>query len=301
MKKVYFGVAALALLAGFGFGVINNSGVPEAIAAPGEERLNITLDNSVMFADEVTSESSAKVLKELLTKNSKLKAGQPLYLIVNSPGGEVTAGEDLIAAVKQLGRPVHTITLYAASMGSNITNRLGKRFVHPNGLYMYHRMRSFSYGQIPGEYNTDVNLVLAMADRLDGTNASRLGLSLDEYRLKVINEYYVSGSNAVNEKSADAVANISCNEAAIKAEQKIEYRFWGVIVEVKYSRCPAIIGPVAVEIYEELVGTNPKTGEPTITRRRLGFKGSGLTRAQIEGVFGRKSPTARAILPDESY
>jgi ATP-dependent Clp protease protease subunit len=261
----------------------------------GEEEVLASDNNTVLLSDEVNDETMARLLKEILQKDAKLKSGEPIYIILNTPGGSVSAGEDLIEALNKLNRPIHTITLYAASMGSNISNRLGKRLSHPNGLYMYHRMRSFSYGQVPGEYNTDVEQTLAMADRLDNTNATRMKLSLSDYRAKVINEYYTRGKQAVAENSADAVAVIKCDAALINKEITQKFYFWGLEIVIKYSGCPSIIGPISVEITEETV-VEGKDGKPSTIRKRVGRDALKSAAPLIEAKFGRNSPTTNAIL-----
>ena len=83
----------------------------------------------------------AGVMEEALRKDSELEEGKPIYLVLYSPCGSIVAGRELINFLKGLGRDVHTISLFATSMGFHTAQSLGKRYSLPNGTLMTHKAR----------------------------------------------------------------------------------------------------------------------------------------------------------------
>jgi ATP-dependent Clp protease protease subunit len=117
----------------------------------------LTENNHINFNEKVTDEFVAKKQLELFTKNNLLYRHEPLYVVLDTPGGSVTAGLAFIDNIKSLGRPVHTITIFAASMGYQIVQELGIRYITPSGTLMSHRGAiSGISGQVPGELKLSI-------------------------------------------------------------------------------------------------------------------------------------------------
>ena len=77
----------------------------------------ITLEakNTLVLSGPVTSDSVAKLQSEANAMSSKLKDGDKIYLVLDTPGGSVFAGMDLIDHLRALPQKIETITLFAAS------------------------------------------------------------------------------------------------------------------------------------------------------------------------------------------
>ena len=73
------------------------------------------------------------------------KSNMPVYLLINSPGGSVAAGNVFIDAMriaKSRGVDVKCITsIYAASMAFSILANCSERFVLPNSKLLFHPAR----------------------------------------------------------------------------------------------------------------------------------------------------------------
>ena len=77
-------------------------------------------DRIVMISGEITEASMDIAVGELLFLNSQDQQ-TPIYLYINSPGGDVIAGNELIDTMNFISAPVYTIALgMAASMGGAI-------------------------------------------------------------------------------------------------------------------------------------------------------------------------------------
>jgi ATP-dependent protease ClpP protease subunit len=92
------------------------------------KEIKLTKDNVLVLDQAFTGPSVAKLIQEARQKDADLKSGYPMYLFLNTPGGSIQAGLELIEALKGLNRPIHTITLFAASMGWQLLQHLGDRY-----------------------------------------------------------------------------------------------------------------------------------------------------------------------------
>lgn len=219
--------------------------IPTAFSS--DRDILLTEDNSISFNQAFTSVFVAKKQLELLIKSSKLPKHKPLYVVLDTPGGSVSDGLSFIDTVKSLDRNVHTITIFAASMGYQVVQELGIRYIVPSGQLMSHRGAiSGLSGQIPGELNARLNHIQQILEDMNVRAAKRVGMSLEKYQDLIINEYWVSGRHAVSQKHADFVANVSCDNNLINSSdtQKVFTPFGEVTL--KFSKCPLISVPVDV-------------------------------------------------------
>jgi len=143
MKKVF---ALVAALMGCATTPVHAGTKPHVV--------EITAENSVVLRGAMTELSTSKVLSEIILKDRDLPAGEPLYLYIDSPGGEIVSGTQMIEGIKGLSREVITITQFSASMAFITVQSLGKRLIMPSGVLMSHRAKGGVEGQIPGEMDT---------------------------------------------------------------------------------------------------------------------------------------------------
>lgn len=229
----------------------------KAIGTTPVATIKLTRSNTIIFRTDVDALSVAKVQKELLQKNKQLGMGEPIYLVLDTPGGDIIAGNQLIDTAKSIGRPVHTITLFAASMGFNFVQRLGKRYILPSGTLMAHRARvSGVGGQIPGEFLTAAATLYRLVLNMERQNAERLGISLDYYTGLVKDEYWVEGEDAVRQGAADSLAYVTCDETLDGSSYETFLTFFGPIT-IEWANCPAITQPLGFSFE----GSKEKRGE----------------------------------------
>lgn len=94
------------------------------------EKIVLTEANSVIFNQEVTSDYVSKKTLEVITKSTRSNV---IFLVLDTPGGSVSAGLSFIDTIKSLNIKVHTITIFAASMGYQMVQELGTRYIMPSG------------------------------------------------------------------------------------------------------------------------------------------------------------------------
>lgn len=211
--------------------------------AHAETTITLTDKNSVVFRGVVTEESVSKAQLEMM---DKCKDGKRIYLVLDTPGGSVPDGNQLIDTIKGLDCTVDTVTIFAASMGFHFAQNMNKRFITPNGTLMSHRASIGLRGEIPGEFIVHVNYFLRTLTRMDRQAASRMSLSLKDYQTKIRDEYWVSGQDAVEDKAADEVVNVRCGSGMQGTTELAMFTLFGPVT-VKFSKCPMITAPLGIE------------------------------------------------------
>lgn len=212
----------------------------------------LTERNSVAFNQAFTSAYVAKKQLEVFSKNNMLAKKDPLYIVMDTPGGSVVAGLAFIDSLKSLKRPIHTITLFAASMGYQVVQELGTRYITPSGTLMSHRGAvSGIGGQIPGELNSRLGYIQGLLEQMNVRAASRLKTDVDSYRSSIVNELWVFGEKAVETNNADAIANVSCDKKLTEGTYIQQFNTIFGAVDVVFSKCPLISGPIGFAFSKE--------------------------------------------------
>jgi len=201
--------------------------------------------NTVSLRTAFTSSSVSSVVAQILEKDRFLNKKEPIYLVLDTPGGSVGAGLDLIEAIKGLDREVRTVTTFAASMGFITAQSLGRRYITETGVLMSHRARGGSRGQIPGELNTRVNFWTSYLKAVDKKVAKRLGISADELLKKHYDEWWMYGKQAVRNKAADKVIKVRCGQSLTGTYQETVRTLFGKL-NVTWSRCPLVKAPIKI-------------------------------------------------------
>src|SRR5277367_1333200 len=88
-------------------------GIP-ALATPS---VVLTKDNVITVNDPIFEDTVANVISKAKEMDARIKSSDPIYLVLNTPGGEIDAGLEMIENLGSLRRPVHTISIFSASMG----------------------------------------------------------------------------------------------------------------------------------------------------------------------------------------
>lgn len=210
--------------------------------------ITLTKDNTVVLNQEFNAETTAKVMADAQKLDAKLKSKEPIYLVLDTPGGSIQAGLEMITFLKSLNRPVHTVSLFAASMGFQTVQGLGTRYITPFGTLMAHKAKGGFQGEFPGQLDSRYVYYLQRLNELDRITVSR---SKGKYTIKSLqalyeNEHWVDGFNAVNEGFADEVVSVHCDQSLSGVKSEI-FSFMGFSIRVQFSECPTITGPLAIE------------------------------------------------------
>ncbi len=134
-------------------------------------------------------------------------SSDPIHLLVNSPGGSVTAGLAVIDCMRGLRSPVHTHAYgLAASMGAVILacGEPGGRSVSPNATVMIHQPAAGFGGQAL-DLEIAAKNVLRAKGRLEAILAQATGRTPEEIAQATERNNWMDAREAVAFGIADAV------------------------------------------------------------------------------------------------
>lgn len=227
-----------------------------SLSVMASQSIQLSKENSVSLRDVVHSGSVSKVIQELAKKETNDES--VIYLVLDTPGGSVFAGIDLINYLKAYKKPVHTITSFAASMGFQIAQgNQGKRLISPTGVLMSHPMSGGMGGEMGDNMSMDrrhgflkeiiKTMDLEVVARTNGKQ------TLESYQKEYDNELWTTGQNAVDLGYADEVSPFGCDSSLSESIDKHEYRsYLGQVfsLQVKYelSSCPLISAVLRYEV-----------------------------------------------------
>lgn len=213
-----------------------------------KDEVVLTEDNHVIFSGKVDAQSVSRAQVQLASLSSKLPDSAIIYLIIDSPGGSVMAGNQFIDFAQALPQKIKTIPLFAASMGYHMAQSFHERLALPSTTLMSHRASLGGIGgQIPGEFESRLNNIKNILTEMDQFVASRVGISLEEYKAQIHDELWLTGREAVTRKHADRLIKAVCDKSLLSGNRVESVNTIFGPVQVEMSRCPLINGPISVK------------------------------------------------------
>lgn len=221
--------------------------------------VTLTESNVLSLNNEVNADTMAALMSKALELDSKVKSNDPLYLVLYTPGGDIQAGLEAIEFLNSLNRPVHTVTIFSASMGFQMVQGLGNRYITHFGTLMAHKAKGSFQGEFPGQLDSRYNYYLKKLGELDRITASksRGKLTVDSFKALYENEYWIDGFDAVDAGLADGEVIVKCDQS-LNGTHDDTIEFFGMKITLVFSNCPMITSPVAV-------GTKMATNKGTMT------------------------------------
>lgn len=203
--------------------------------------ITLTSENCVTLRGPVTGESVAELMQDLHEVSKRGSKDEPIYLVLNTPGGSVFAGLDLIEYMNSLKRPVHVVAVFAASMGFQILQNGNTRYITKTGTIMSHRASGGFSGDIPQQVNSRFKHVLDVLEKMDEQVISRTNGKWNKktYMELIRDEYWAVGSNAIEDGFADEVASLTCASDLDGSKEKDVFTPFGVI-KSKIPNCPLL-------------------------------------------------------------
>lgn len=211
--------------------------------AYGKKTLLLTEKNSYTLKGRVDGNSVNEVLREMTKLHFKLPKGKALYLVLDTPGGSIVAGNYLIDHLRSLGRPVHTVSVFAASMGFAIAQALGTRYAIENNIMMAHPAATTCSGN-----KYQMAPCLYMLEKLDEvlakSAADRIGMKYEEYQAMIMNEKWWYGNDSLKENAVDEIIRIRCSKKLMEKVIVREQSNGLFVYKTKDSGCPTLLSPL---------------------------------------------------------
>jgi ATP-dependent protease ClpP protease subunit len=228
------------------------------ITAHAENSITLSKSNTLSLNGVVDGSSVGAVIAKAKQLDQKLGvamfgSNKPLYLFMYTPGGNIQSGLELIEALHGLGRPVHTITLFSASMGFQIVQNLNDRLVLANGLMMSHRahgtFEGFFGGMTPSQMDQRLRIWVSRTTELDKQTVARTKgkQTLDSYQKAYADEMWLTGQEAVDGGYADRLVTVKC-DSSLNGVTTESISFLGIKIEYDTDECPINTGPMNIRI-----------------------------------------------------
>lgn len=154
-------------------------------------------DRIIIVFGEINEHLSASVIAQLLFLDS-INKGEDIYLYINSPGGEVSAGLAIYDTMNYISSDVCTIGMgMCASMGAFLlsSGTKGKRYSLPNNKIMIHQPAGGARGKA-----TDIMIVaeeiIKTKKLLNEILAKNTSQKLSKIEQDVELDYYMSAADA---------------------------------------------------------------------------------------------------------
>jgi ATP-dependent Clp protease protease subunit len=136
------------------------------------------------------------------------KRGKRIYLIINSPGGSVIAGNQIITAMENVRAPVYTVCIkFCASMAAIIHQHGKKRYMLDRSILMFHRASLGLQGYLE-EVKTRLNFFETIIKKENRYIANRLNMPLELYERLLAEEIWVDAEQAVITHMTDNIVNL---------------------------------------------------------------------------------------------
>lgn len=214
----------------------------------------LSKNNAIILSGEIDGESSGQVIAQAKTLgNQRLNINKPVYLFLNTPGGSIQVGLEMIEALTGLDRPVSTVSLFSASMGFQVVQALGERLILKNGILMSHRaageFQGYFGGQRPSQIDNRYNLWLSRLTELDQQVVKRAKgkQTLESYQKAYADELWLTGSQAVEGGYADRVVTMKC-DSSLDGVTTHSIDFFGMKIMYDLDNCPINTSPMNIRV-----------------------------------------------------
>ncbi len=166
------------------------------------------MQKRMVFIDDVIDDSLASnVTKQLMYLASV--SNEDITLIINSPGGSVTAGLAIYDTMSSISCDVSTVCLgMAASMGAFLlaAGTKGKRYATPNSEVMIHQVMGGASGQAV-DVQIAAHRIGRMKDNLNDLLADFTGQPLERIQIDTDRDYFMTTQEAIEYGMIDGVKN----------------------------------------------------------------------------------------------
>jgi len=111
---------------------------------PGDEKRELLAEKGIFFLDEIDENNAYVIFLEVIYLHL-INFNSPIWIILNSPGGDAASGLAIIDTIRALvkkGRVVNILGVgEVASMATAVMQAATKRYCLPNTQFLVHQVR----------------------------------------------------------------------------------------------------------------------------------------------------------------
>ena len=186
-------------------------------------------------------------LTDFIHKTSNIDS-EEIFIYISSPGGSVMEGLKIVDVIKSLeksGLKINCISDFSASMAFIILQSCPNRMATYSSVLMQHQMSLALKGNIENIDNY-LTFIRDIDDDLDKLQSEKIGISKEEFKKKIINDWWINGPSAKEKSVVDELVLVSCHKELDNKYEALVVNFGFNQVHLVYSMCPLSRYPVQV-------------------------------------------------------
>ena len=207
------------------------------------EKIVLTPKNSYTIRTAINNSSVNSAINALTELDESLPKGKPIYLVLDSPGGSISAGLKFIQFTNGLDREIKTISIFAASMAYQIVQALGERLVIPTGILMAHPGSTRCQGKAK-DIAACLDILRQMDAMIHKQASTRIGMDYVKYRKLIQFDKYFIGNMLKSYNIVDRFVDIKCSKELQKQRIEIVERVFIFVSKKIVSGCPLLEKPL---------------------------------------------------------
>lgn len=169
-------------------------------------RIITSADNVIALFGPVDESSSAHVIAEL---DKRMGQTKDIYLLIDSPGGSVFAGTQVIDAIEGNTNRIHTVCVsLCASMAAQIFEIGHTRLMFKRAMVMFHPAAGGVQGELEN-MESRLKMIRTVIDKLDLAVSKRAGIELEKFKLMLRSELWLDGEDAAHLRFADGIVYLT--------------------------------------------------------------------------------------------
>lgn len=158
------------------------------------EKLNFNPNRVVILKDQISDIMVKQLQRELRDLD---KSNGEIVMIINSPGGSVVAGFELIQTMENLNNNLTCIVeTRAFSMAALTAAYCTKLYVHKFATLMFHEA-NYQVGGSQTQVRVLTERTEKYLDQLLGDTAEKMGITLPEFKKRIHDEWWITVDEAV--------------------------------------------------------------------------------------------------------
>jgi ATP-dependent Clp protease, protease subunit len=217
---------------------------PVAYQFPVFPTVELTRRNHIVLKGEINEEMISKAIVNI---NNIEEDEDQIMMYIISPGGSVIAGNNFIqfmSFMRLKGKTFTCVADQAASMAFAIFQECDNRYVTPTSIIMQHQMSVGLQDQYENLKNR-IHLLDAINQQAITRQSARIGLSIEEFKKKVVSDWWLYGEESVKENASDKVVYVGCSHELLKGTYEETVEFLGTTFKIVFSKCPLARAPIS--------------------------------------------------------
>ncbi|HZK19731.1 MAG TPA: ATP-dependent Clp protease proteolytic subunit, partial [Treponemataceae bacterium] len=151
----------------------------------------------ILLSGEINKTLAEKVIRQLLMMESE--SDEPIYVFIDSPGGDADAGYAILDMMRFIKAPVYTIGMgLVASAGALIllASPKERRLGMPNSHYLIHQPSSGMKG-VATDIQIHAQEIEKMREKINKLISDQTGKNIEEVKIDTERDYWLNADEAI--------------------------------------------------------------------------------------------------------